>query len=412
MMGNIKTPLPPAKGRGGLLRSLAIVCSIALLAPLGTEGKAVDCKEDVKAPSPQNVKRVESCTPTSAPTPGKPYFATCDPTFHTILGANPSFTLARNDSTPYYHEAGVYIPSQDALFVTSNQYVPPDGSTSGNKTIVISKLVRSAHGPVPAINKHAGHWSRETIHPTPDIPLANGGVNYDNGVLFCAQGDTSGRPSALTHMTTSPPYKATTLLDSFDGQREFNSPNDVVVLPKDGSIWFTDPSYGFEQGVRPQTELPNRVYRFDPADKSVKVVAEGFVKPNGIAFSPDFKTVYVTDTGRSSGDGVEHPELPAAIYAFDRIGSTLQNRRLFARPSTGIPDGIKLDTRGNLYAGCGDGVNVWGPKGKLLGKMVVPEDGIANFAFGRSGEVFLLNERRFWVVRVDGGVSGALLGEV
>lgn len=81
---------------------------------------------------------------------------------------------------------------------------------------------------------------------------------------------------------------------------------------------------------------------------------------------------------------------------------------MFAGADTGVPDGIKCDTAGNVYSGCGDGLNVWNPAGSLLGKVLVP-GGIANFCFGRSGELFLLNETKFWVLRVAPHVKGALL---
>lgn len=99
-------------------------------------------------------------------------------------------------------------------------------------------------------------------------------------------------------------------------------------------------------------------------------------------------------------------------YAFDIInrhgGQFLANRRVFAGSDTGIPDGIKCDLDGNVYSGCGDGLNVWNAGGTLLGKVIVP-GGVANFCFGRSGELFLLNEKRFWVLKVAPHVKGALL---
>jgi gluconolactonase len=130
--------------------------------------------------------------------------------------------------------------------------------------------------------------------------MPNGGINYGPGILFCAQGSPS-TPSALMHMSPSPPYTTHTLLDNFQG-RQFNSPNDVV-LHTDGSIWFTDPIYGFEQGFRPEPQLRSQVYRFDPVSGDVRVVADGFGRPNGICFSPDEQTLYITDTDWIHGDG-------------------------------------------------------------------------------------------------------------
>lgn len=99
-------------------------------------------------------------------------------------------------------------------------------------------------------------------------------------------------------------------------------------------------------------------------------------------------------------------------YAFDvstiHGEPFLTNRRLFAFADQGIPDGIKCDMEGNVYSGCGDGVNVWSPGGILLGRILV-EGGAANFCFGRGGEMFILNENRIWRARLGGHVRGALL---
>lgn len=100
-------------------------------------------------------------------------------------------------------------------------------------------------------------------------------------------------------------------------------------------------------------------------------------------------------------------------YAFDlsTISSEpfLTNKRVFAMADTGIPDGIKCDTKGNVYSGCGDGVNVWSPGGVLLGKILI-SGGVANFCFGRNGELFMLNEHKIWRAQLASGVKGALLG--
>lgn len=99
-------------------------------------------------------------------------------------------------------------------------------------------------------------------------------------------------------------------------------------------------------------------------------------------------------------------------FAFDvevRHGSKfLTNRRVFSMADTGVPDGIKCDRIGNIFSGCGDGVSVWSAGGVLLGKVIVP-GGVANFCFGRPGELFLLNETKFWVANIAADVKGALL---
>ncbi|PPJ51602.1 hypothetical protein CBER1_08484 [Cercospora berteroae] len=324
------------------------------------------------------------------------HFAVYHDKFLQILGEKPSIEVAVEKDWPFAHEAGVYIPDQDAVYITSNGLDTPAG-----KTIKIGKLSRDAS---------SGKWQYEEL-PT-DISMGNGGINYHGGVLFCDQGhvDTSG---GLVLMEPSPPYATTTLLSSYH-HRRFTSVNDVVIHT-DGSIWFTDPIYGHEQGFRPEPQLPCQVYRFDPASGDIRVVADGFGRPNGLCFSPDEQTLYVTDTDWIHGDGTTDLTRASHIYAFDvidRHGSHfLANRRVFAMADEGIPDGIKCDLEGNVYSGCGDGVHVWTPGGSLIGKIKV-QGGVANFCFGRTGELFLLNESKFWVVKVSDDVQGALLANM
>jgi gluconolactonase len=189
-------------------------------------------------------------------------------------------------------------------------------------------------------------------------------------------------------------------LSSFYGHN-FSSVNDVKQHYHTGDIWFTDAQYGFLQNFRPDPNIPNQVYRFSPLTGNVQVVADGFTQSNGIEFSPDFKTLYVTDTGARlfSTNGTR----PATIYAFDIVKEKyLRNRRVFAYVDVGIPDGIHTDTKGNVWSGCGDGVQVWDEEGVLLGKVRV-ENGSANFAFVPGGMI-VFNEYRLFLVRI--GVQG------
>jgi gluconolactonase len=214
-------------------------------------------------------------------------FAVHDERFRELLGPLPTLELLlEHNEYPFAHEAGVYLPSTDEIFITSNQFF----NSSGQRCIQISRIT-------------VGDGSKKAIReeiPSHEIPMANGGINYKDGILFCAQGSET-QPSGLYHMTASPPYTSALLISSFYG-RPFNSVNDVVIH-SDGSIWFTDPIYGHEQGFRPKPELPNQVYRYDPMSKGIRAMADGFGRPNGIAFSPDEKVVYVTDTDWIHGDG-------------------------------------------------------------------------------------------------------------
>ena len=104
---------------------------------------------------------------------------------------------------------------------------------------------------------------------------------------------------------------------------------------------------------------------------------------------------------------------PATIYAFDICsisgGVFLTNRRVFAYAAVGFPDGIKCDVFGNVYSGCGDGIEVWNPAGSLIGRILV-DGGVANFCFGKDGELFLANEQKLWRVQLARETKGALLG--
>lgn len=174
----------------------------------------------------------------------------------------------------------------------------------------------------------------------------------------------------------------TILLDAFDGKR-LNAPNDVVVAA-DGAIWFTDPGYGIltdYEGAMSPFELPVRVYRIDAASGAATVVADDFVRPNGLAFSPDEKLLYIVDSGITHGG-------PAHIRAFDVNGSVLRNGRIFAEDfAPGLTDGIRVDVEGNVWASMGwgdpneDGVRCYAPTGDLIGKIHLPE-GCANLCFG------------------------------
>ncbi|KAF2129985.1 calcium-dependent phosphotriesterase [Dothidotthia symphoricarpi CBS 119687] len=317
--------------------------------------------------------------------------------FNDILGGRADLQLAHQEDFPFAHEAGVYLPKSDTLYVTSNQIMPPTGQ---EKTIIISKLTRNLYN----------QWTRHQIPH--EIRNPSSGAHYNDGlldgILFCSQGDLDS-PAALVQLETEYPFRLRPLLNSFFGRR-FNSLKDIAVH-SDGTIWFTDPVYGHDQGIRPAPELPNQLYRFDPHTGDVRVMADGFGRPSGICFSPLETVCYVSDTDFIHGDGNIDFSRVSTIYAYDidhrSQSAFLTNRRVFAMADVGVPDGLKCDAAGNVYAGCGDGLSVWSPGGVLLGKVLVP-GGLANFSFGRKGELFLLNGKKFWLLSVAETVRGAL----
>ena len=171
----------------------------------------------------------------------------------------------------------------------------------------------------------------------------------------------------------------TILADSYD-RKKLNSPNDVVVK-SDGSLWFTDPTYGilseYEGGKREGEIGSNNVYRIDPDAGTIGVVADDFHMPNGIAFSPDEKRLYVADTGATEDENGPHH-----IRRFDVQGDgTISGGEVFADIDPGIADGFRIDTDGNVWTSAGDGVHCYSPEGDLLGKIFVPET-VANVEFG------------------------------
>lgn len=169
------------------------------------------------------------------------------------------------------------------------------------------------------------------------------------------------------------------LASHFEGKR-FNSPNDVVVK-SDGSIWFSDPSYGIDsdyEGDAAPSEIGERsVYRIAPDLATVARVAGGFVQPNGLAFSPDESLLYVVDTGAT-----HVPDGPRHIRRFRVDGGTkLGGGEVFAECTHGLFDGLRVDVHGNVWTSAGDGVHCYTPDGALIGKIKVGE-AVANVCFG------------------------------
>jgi gluconolactonase len=165
----------------------------------------------------------------------------------------------------------------------------------------------------------------------------------------------------------------TVLADSFEGKR-LNSPNDVVVH-SNGSIWFSDPTYGIQSDYEGHKATPeqdtNNVYRIDPQTGVVEAVVRDFVQPNGLAFSPDETRLYVADSGS-----------PRHIRVFDVVdGRALSSGRVFCTVDPGVPDGFRFDIEGNLWTSAADGVHCFAPDGTLLGKILTPER-VANLTFG------------------------------
>ncbi len=196
--------------------------------------------------------------------------------------------------------------------------------------------------------------------------------------------DPQGRLVSCEHLTrrvtrTEHDGSITVLADNFNGKR-FNSPNDVVVK-SDGSVWFTDPSYGIlvdYEGGKAESEIGRcNVYRIDPAG-GVTIVADDFEKPNGLAFSRDESILYVADTGVSH---VENGPKHIRALTLKSDGKSLGASKVFADCTAGLFDGFRVDQDGRIWTSAGDGVHCYLPNGALIGKIRIPEL-VANVCFG------------------------------
>lgn len=223
-------------------------------------------------------------------------------------------------------------------------------------------------------------------------------IDRDGNLLTC---ETSGRCVTIT----DPRGAVRTLVDRYQGKR-LNSPNDIVVR-SDGSVWFTDPDYGVLDAdlghAKPREVDGNYVYRYDPGAGRVEVVADDFQKPNGIAFSPDERVLYVGDTSRTHDEkkGNHH------LRAFTVTGRRLTRSRVFTVIEPHVPDGFRVDVSGNVFVTAGDGVQVFNPKGGMIGKIRTPEVA-ANCAFGGRGYSMLFIAATSSVWAIDLATSGAV----
>ncbi|MEY2443860.1 MAG: gluconolactonase [Ilumatobacteraceae bacterium] len=226
-------------------------------------------------------------------------------------------------------------------------------------------------------------------------------AGYSNGHTLDRQGRLVSCHHGLRQVTrTEHDGSITVLADRYEGKR-LNSPNDVVVR-SDDSIWFTDPAYGIDsdyEGHRAESEVGGcYVYRVDPSTGEVRVVADDFVRPNGLAFSLDETRLHIVDTR------VNH----IRTFAVSADGS-LSGGDVFAECSVGVFDGIRLDDTGRIWAGAGDGVHCFDIDGTLIGKLHLPE-AVANLTFGgpQRNRLFVTATTSLYSIRLS--VNGAPTG--
>lgn len=224
--------------------------------------------------------------------------------------------------------------------------------------------------------------------------FANGNTRDRNGRLITCQHGTR----SVTR--TEHNGDVTTLADRFDGKR-LNAPNDVVVK-SDGTVWFSDPTYGilsdYEGFKSPPEQAHRSVFRLNPDTGELTQVATDFTQPNGLAFSVDEKLLYVAESGASHDDTV-----PAVIRVYDvDSDNMLQNGRDFATVDQGLPDGFRVDCHGNVWTSAKDGVHCFDATGKLLGKILVPET-VSNLTFGgaRGNELLITATTSVYAIHVN-----------
>ena len=288
------------------------------------------------------------------------------------------------------HEGPVYAADEDALYFTTLPRQPREAGLEVPLVDIRRLDLDRLRFPLEA--------DRVSV-VRPQANAANGmTLAPDGSLLVCEQGSWY-QPARITRVDRNT-GKAVALVDRRNGT-PLSSPNDVVVRA-DGTIWFTDPSYGFLQGFRPPPESRDALYRFDPADQRIQVVDDSFDKPNGVAFSPDGSVLYVTDSGANQRPGTFDPGRPHHVVALHLSPSgRVLHRHVLAEISPGIPDGIVTDREGRVYVSSLAGVQVLTAEGIALGRIDVP--GAVNFTFGGpdNNVLFITADTAIWAAVLD-----------
>ena len=250
-------------------------------------------------------------------------------------------------------------------------------------------------------------WLEEDGH----VSVMRHAVNNSNGNTF----DWEGRQLSCEHLGRRVSRyehdgKVTVLADKWQG-KPLNAPNDIIVHP-DGGIWFTDPGYGIlmnYEGAEARLEVKEAVYRIDGKTGKMEMVTDEMFKPNGLCFSPDYKKLYIADTGAT-----HYPNAPKNIRVWDIADSkSLKNGKQFISmdlpgKGAGLADGIRADKDGNIWVGAGwvgagyDGVHVFAPSGERIGMILLPEM-CANLCFGgtKRNRLFMAASQSLYAVYVE-----------
>ena len=296
------------------------------------------------------------------------HFETLDPRFSALI--NGSVKLEQLWTGGRWTEGPVYVPAARHVIWSD---IPNDRIMRYDEMGAVANVFQTPCG------HHNGH-----------------NLDLEGRIIACEH--SGRRVSRLDH-----DGEWRTLADRYQGKR-LNSPNDVVVK-SDGSIWFSDPTYGIDSDYEGYTAVSeigaSNVYRIDPGDGSLSLVASDLVKPNGLAFSGDERTLYVSDTGAT-----HVPGLPGTIRAYPVAddGLSLGDGRLFATCECGLFDGFRVDRNGNIFASSGDSVRVYAPDGVLIGRILVPEV-VSNLTFGgpRRNRLYITATSSLYAIYVNSG---------
>ena len=256
-------------------------------------------------------------------------------------------------------------------------------------------------------NDRQMRWLEEDSH----VSVMRKTSNYSNGNTF----DYQGRQLSCehnSHRVARYEYNGsiTTIADKYNG-KPLNAPNDIVVHP-DGGIWFTDPGYGIlgnYEGHKEDMQLKEAVYHVDGKTGKIEMLTDDLYKPNGICFSPDYKKVYICDTGAT-----HYPDAPKIVKVYDVIdGRKVGNGKPFINmelsgKGAGLADGIRADVDGNIWVGAGwvgegyDGVHIFSPEGQRIGMILLPEI-CANICFGgeKRNRLFMCASQSLYSVYVE-----------
>ena len=296
-------------------------------------------------------------------------FEAHDPGFAAVAGDDPRLVKVADVDA---HEGPVF--ADGALYFTT---LPSDGASS-IRCLELDGLEA---------------FSLTTVRE--DANGANGmTLGLDGRLLVCEQGSRS-RPARISAVDRTS-GAAETLVEALSGS-PLNSPNDVVVK-RDGTIWFTDPSYGFLQGFRPPPHHRDYVYRYEPRsrppDRCRRDASTSRTGSHSRRTSASSTSATAAPT-KSRAASIRAGRTTSARSTWSRAGGSTRGR-LFAEITPGFPDGIKVDTDGRVYASAFSGVQVFDPSGVLLGEIHLP--GAVNFTFGGPGRnvLFITTDVAVW----------------